>query len=1192
MASAIVGALRVILSADTAEFETAMQRVSGSAKAWSNDLGVIGRQATALGQNLTRTVTLPLLALGAGAAKVAIDFESSFAGVRKTVDATEPELAAMAQAFRDLSKDIPVNVNELNRLGEAAGALGIPKAEIVDFARVMAQLGVTTNLTSEQAASSIAKIQNIFGAAGKDTERFASTLVALGNEGASTESEILELGNRIASAGRAAGLTQGQVLGFASAIANVGIQAEAGGSAFSKVLNDMGQAVSKQGNELQKFANVAGMTGAQFTKLFREDAASAAQAFIEGLGKMHKSGKDLNIVIDDLGFSEIRQSNLLRSLALSGDNVAKSLDIQKRAWSDNSALSKEAGERFKTVESQLTLLWNRLKDVGITLGNALLPMISATARVVGELVPYLEKAVNLFGRLPVPLQAAVVGVAALAAAAGPLLMVFGSMATGASALIGAFTTKGLAMRALTAIYPAVVTGIKAVGGAIAAASTSFVAIGALATGLVLALVEVGKAVVNLYNHWKAGKSMWDFFTAKDDDNFVRRGLRWAGILEDVKKRTTDIALANDQAAQSTEEFVGPLQQAGSAAHKTEEELKAAEEAAKKFAASLKSLGGAEAMSGAQEVIRQLQALGGPMNVLPSQLGSMAERMREAAQAAMLMGKVDLAGQYTKLAETLSPMVQFQQRWNVTIGEYVPIGDAAAETTAMLWEQFYRLTGQLQTVAPVLENKIKLPWVSFAQTVYENSPKMQKSFDGVRDAVASLGQTIINALQGGGNVLQAVGATIGRGLAADFVDNFGHHVTNLLGNTFGGLVNSFLPGIGAMLGPALGAIGNGLKRVFGIGINEEVRKANAEIDKLRQGLLQTHGPLDVLEQKANAVGLSFAAAWQHQGRQGLEEFNRLIEEFNRRWEELEAQRAELEQQSADTRGELDSLIGKAREMGYEFNQQGEFIRVNFEAVRRTAQDFGIDINSLGPALRQQAMDQEALKIINAFELLAKAGGDVGGILAGMKDEIGKLVSDSIKFGTTIPANMKPWIEELIRTGQLVDENGHAITDLTTIKFGEPVATEFEKIADKLQEVVDKLAAILEQIAAIPTQRDFTVRANYVDPGPPEGFGDPTRSNEPGFATGTLGRLGEWFGRFPSEGFVTALHGTEAVVTPQQAPMFAADVLGSMTPPSLQQESGLGGIGEMFNRLEHTLVTTIPALAESAARHGAQTAGRRR
>ena len=50
---------------------------------------------------------------------------------------------------------------------ESAGALGIPKEQIAGFVEVMAGLGTATNLTADEAATSIARIQNIFGAAGR-----------------------------------------------------------------------------------------------------------------------------------------------------------------------------------------------------------------------------------------------------------------------------------------------------------------------------------------------------------------------------------------------------------------------------------------------------------------------------------------------------------------------------------------------------------------------------------------------------------------------------------------------------------------------------------------------------------------------------------------------------------------------------------------------------------------------------------------------------------------------------------------------------------------------------------------------------------------------------------------------------------------------------------------------------------------
>src|SRR5688572_26003812 len=152
-----------------------------------------GAKLQSVGSKLTTGLTLPIVAIGGAAVKAAIDFESSFAGVRKTVDATDAEFKRLAQGIRDMAKVMPVSANELNRIAEAAGQLGVPKDNILDFTKTMAMLGETTNVTADQAATGIAQIQNIFNAAGQNTANFGAALVALGNAGASTEAEILEL---------------------------------------------------------------------------------------------------------------------------------------------------------------------------------------------------------------------------------------------------------------------------------------------------------------------------------------------------------------------------------------------------------------------------------------------------------------------------------------------------------------------------------------------------------------------------------------------------------------------------------------------------------------------------------------------------------------------------------------------------------------------------------------------------------------------------------------------------------------------------------------------------------------------------------------------------------------------------------------------------------------------------------------
>ena len=117
-----IGTLRGLLVLDdkfSAKLDVASSKLDATGKKWT----AIGGQLNAVGSQLTKTVTLPLLLIGGAAIKAASDFQSSFAGVEKTVTATEPQLQKLAQGFRDMAKEIPVNVNEINRIGEAAGQL-------------------------------------------------------------------------------------------------------------------------------------------------------------------------------------------------------------------------------------------------------------------------------------------------------------------------------------------------------------------------------------------------------------------------------------------------------------------------------------------------------------------------------------------------------------------------------------------------------------------------------------------------------------------------------------------------------------------------------------------------------------------------------------------------------------------------------------------------------------------------------------------------------------------------------------------------------------------------------------------------------------------------------------------------------------------------------------------------------------
>ncbi len=406
------------------EAGTIIARLGLDTKSFDRNIGRLDRA----GKKLSRNVSLPIAAAGLVVTKLAADFESSFAGVRKTVDATEAQFEKLSQGFRDMAKEIPVNVNELNRVGEAAGQLGIKTENILDFTRTMADLGVATNLSAEQAATSLARLANITGLPQDQFDRLGSTIVALGNNFATTEAEIVEMGLRIAGAGEQIGLAEGQILAISTALSSVGISAEAGGTAISKVMINMASAVSSGGESLQQFASVAGMSGQDFARVFRDDAAAAINSFVVGLGDMQASGGDVLGTLAAMGIEEVRMRDALLRAASSGDLLTRALDLQANAWSKNTALTKEAEQRYKTFSSQLTIFGNRLRDIGITLGTSLLPVFRDALDAAQPLVDLMEKAANKFADLPKPVRLVTVGLASVAAAAGPVLLALKSMA--------------------------------------------------------------------------------------------------------------------------------------------------------------------------------------------------------------------------------------------------------------------------------------------------------------------------------------------------------------------------------------------------------------------------------------------------------------------------------------------------------------------------------------------------------------------------------------------------------------------------------------------------------------------------------------------------------------------------------------------------------------------------------------------
>lgn len=317
-----------------------------------------------------------------GAFDASISFESAFAGVRKTVDASEAEFTALEKGFRALAKTIPVTVEELLKIGELGGQLGIAQQDLLEFTETIAEVAVATNLTSEEAATALARIANIFEEPIENVENFASAVVELGNNFATTETEIVNFATRIAGIGSAIGLTTSDIAAIGTAFTSVGVQAEAGGTAVQKTLITINDAVIGGGKDLERFASVAGKSAKEFADIWKSAPVQAFDLFVQGLGK---SGSEASTILDELVGSDARLKRAFLGLAQSGDILTRSIATSTVAFAQNNALSEEAAKRFATNESRLALLRARWNDLAITVGDFLVSAVIPTLEFFTDL---------------------------------------------------------------------------------------------------------------------------------------------------------------------------------------------------------------------------------------------------------------------------------------------------------------------------------------------------------------------------------------------------------------------------------------------------------------------------------------------------------------------------------------------------------------------------------------------------------------------------------------------------------------------------------------------------------------------------------------------------------------------------------------------------------------------------------------
>ena len=287
------------------------------------------------------------------------------------------------------------------------------------------------------------------------------------NNFATSESQIVEMGMRLAGSANQLGMTEAETMSLAAAMSSLGLTAEMGGSAMSKFMNKLNTEVRAGGDKAFEWANIAGVSIEELQGKMDTDFIGAVAMVLEGFGELQDSGENLDEVLRGMGISEVRMLDTLKRLTSGVDVLNDALTIGNTGWEEGTALADEAILRYETFWGRLTRLGNQLFTFRARVGEVFKEIAN---EVMAALDPILERMnewtellfdadgkVSNFGKA---LGIAVVAITAFFAALIPLgliTMFIGqfifmgvALGVGATAFVWAAAAIGVFAAALTA----------------------------------------------------------------------------------------------------------------------------------------------------------------------------------------------------------------------------------------------------------------------------------------------------------------------------------------------------------------------------------------------------------------------------------------------------------------------------------------------------------------------------------------------------------------------------------------------------------------------------------------------------------------------------------------------------------------------------------------------------------------------
>jgi TP901 family phage tail tape measure protein len=384
--------------------------------------------------------------------KAAIGFESAMADVKKVVNfESADQFKQMGQDVRNLSKELPMSAEGIAAIYAAGGQSGIAREELGAFAQDAVKMGIAFDTTAEESGSMMAKWRTAFKLNQTEVVALADKINLLGNTGAANTGQISKIVTAIGPLGEIAGLNAGQIAAMGASLAGVGIAedvAATGMKNFALTLT-AGTAATKSQKEAFKALR---LDSAAIAKGMSTDSEGTINKVLKSLAHVEKS-KQAAILTQLFGKESV---GAIAPLLTNLDTLQKNFSMVGKEGKFAGSMEAEYASRAATTANAVQLTMNRVTDLGIAVGTALLPPFNDFLQQIGPLIsgvsdlaaanPWLIKGVLGaavgFGVLRLATMASTVALGVMNAVAtmSPIGLVVRGIAIAAGLLMGNWST--------------------------------------------------------------------------------------------------------------------------------------------------------------------------------------------------------------------------------------------------------------------------------------------------------------------------------------------------------------------------------------------------------------------------------------------------------------------------------------------------------------------------------------------------------------------------------------------------------------------------------------------------------------------------------------------------------------------------------------------------------------------------------